>query len=62
VLSASPSIGARVKQVAANVYDVTEWPAQDLAADLGWDIGWLTMTLLALKFVSLGLYGEFRKH
>jgi hypothetical protein len=52
------NVGARVVQVAKNVYDVVDWPAQDLAADLGWSIGWLTMTTFALKIVSMGFYAE----
>jgi hypothetical protein len=62
VLSAATgtSVGARVKQVAKNIWEVTDWPASDLAADMGWSLGWLTMTLFALKIVSLGFYAEHR--
>jgi len=58
MLAASETVGARVKQVAANTWDVVSWPETDLAADLGWDITALTGLLIGIKFLWIGLHHE----
>ncbi len=54
-------VGTRVEQVAKDVWNVTSWPEEDLAAALGWDAGWLIMTLMSLKTLAVGLSLEFKR-
>lgn len=49
------------KNLATDVWKITSWPEEDLAGALGWDAGWLIMTLGILKVMSLALHAEFKK-
>ena len=51
----------KVEKLATNIWNVTEWPETDLAADLGWSAGWLVMMLGMMKVVSIGLHAEFSR-
>lgn len=56
-----PTVGARAIQVAQNVFDVVEWPVQDLAAVIGWDVAALTGLLFGVKILWMGWVGEKRR-
>jgi hypothetical protein len=43
------------------VVTVIEWPTDDLAAVIGVEAAWLTGMLLAVKFLTIGLWHEFKK-
>jgi hypothetical protein len=54
-------VGAQhVKTAAEDVLDVTSWPEEDLAADIGVDFVWLTGLVFVVKTLAVGLYTEFK--
>jgi hypothetical protein len=48
------------KNFAEDIWTVTSWPEEDLAADVGWSVGWTIMLLGMLKVVSVGLHHEHK--
>ncbi len=49
----------RVEDAAGNVVEVLDWPTEDAAAVIGVEAAWLAGFVLAVKFLSVGLYKEF---
>lgn len=57
----SAGVGARAIQVAQNTFEIVEWPVQDLAAVIGWDVAALTGLLFGVKLLAMGWAGEKRR-
>ncbi len=55
----APSAWDRVQDYAGDVETVVNWPYDDAAAVIGVETAWLAGTLLAVKFLTVGLYKEF---
>lgn len=49
----------RVQDTAGNVVEVLDWPVEDAAAVIGVEAAWLAGVMLAVKFLTVGLYKEF---
>ncbi len=49
----------RAKAGAGKVTEVLDWPVEDAAAVIGVETAWLAGLMLAVKFLSMGLYKEF---
>lgn len=54
-------VGQRAQDIAEEVWDVTEWPVQDLAGIFEWDVAALTWLLFGLKLMSVGWHLEQRR-
>lgn len=50
----------QTQTAAQNVETVIEWPTDDLAAVIGVETAWLAGMLLAIKFLTIGLWKEFK--
>lgn len=54
------AIGQRAQNIAAEVWDVSSWPEEDLAAVIGVPAPWLIGMIVSVKFLTVGLWHAFK--